>query len=213
MCWLVGGAPPRGSPWPCLLLRGASLNSVHMRGASLESAELQGAGIHGGHLASANLGGGSLQGADLGHAEMYGVDLRSASLAGAQLAWAALQGAMLDGADLRGAGCPEWSWSSPYAERIRISIGRESTLSNVQTEGLTKKRVERVVDELDSLIKSASLGHTLSPYIGEPERRGLPKGHAAILGTYSEEEAAVWIAEHESVMKAIAARGLSVAGS
>ena len=196
----LSGAHLREAQLDRACLQGASLHSVHMRGASLESAELQGAGIRGGHLAGANFRGGWLQCADLGRAEMYGVDLRSASLAGAKLAWAALQGAILEDADLRGAGCPDWSGSSPYAERIRISTGRERTLSNVQTGGLTKKRLERVINDVDSLVKSGSLDRALRPYIGGPDRLGLQKGHGATLGAYSREEAAAWIAEHESVL-------------
>lgn len=181
-------------------LRGASLYFVDMRGASLESADLQGAGIQNGCPAGANIRGGWLQCADLGYAQMYGVDLRSASLAGANLAWAKFQGAILYDADLRGTGCPDWSWSSSYAERVRISIGRESTPSNVHTGELTKRRLDWVLYDLQSPMKIMSLEHALRPYIGEPDRLGLQEGHGGILGAYGGEEAAAWIAEHESVL-------------
>ena len=194
-------------------LREASLVLVHLQGAQLAYAELQGAVIHGGHLAGASIRGGSLKGADLVSAEMYGVDLGSASLEGARLSWAGLHGAILVNADLRGAGDPGWSSSSPYAERIRASIGQESTLSSVQTGGLERQRVDQILNEVDPPSRREGLAQQLRPYIDAPNRTGLHEGHGAILGHYSEEEAAGWIAEHESAMKASAESGSMTPGT
>ena len=190
-------------------LREAYLAHAHLEGAHLEYAELQGAIIHGAHLTGAVIRFGSLQGADLASAEMYGVDLRSASLEGARLSWASLQGAMLDGANLRGAGNPDWNWSATYAERIRASLGKESVLFNVQTGELTRDRVNKIINELESQSMRERLAQQLRPYIDAPYRRGLPEGHRAILGSYNEEEAAGWIAEHESEMNAGSESGSS----
>ena len=194
-------------------LREAYLYSVHLQGAHLAYAELQGAIIDGGHLARASIRCASLQGADLICAQMYGVDLGSASLEGARLSWASLQGANLKNANLRGTGDPDWSSSSPYAERIRASTGKESNLSSVQTGGLGRKRVDQIVNEVDSPSRRDVLAQQLRPYLGAPYRTGLPDGHGAILGYYSEEEAAGWITEHESVMKAGARSGSSTPGT
>lgn len=207
----LSGARLRGARLRHACLREAILVSVHLQGGQLEYAELQGTIVYGGHLTGATIRGGSLQGADLISAEMYGVDLSSASLEGARVSWAGLQGATLDNANLRGAGDPDWSGSAPYAERIRASIGKESNLSYVQSGGLTRDRVEQIVDEVESSERRQSLAQQLRPYIDAPPyRRGLPEGHGAILGYYSQEDAAGWISEHESVMRA-GAEGDSVA--
>ena len=193
-------------------LREASLIWVHLQGALLEDAQLQGAIIQGGHLAAATIRGGSLQGANLSSAELYGVDLISARLEGARLSWANLQGAMLDDANLRGAGDFEWNWSSSYAERIRVSVGKDSIFSSVNTGGLKRERVDQIINELESPLLDPALTAQLHPYIGAPHRLGLPEGHGAILGSYSQVEAARWIAEHESAMKAVAESGSSTPG-
>ena len=183
-------------------LREASLELAFMRGAQLGYAELQGAIIVGGHLAGASLQGSSLQGADLTSAELCGVDLVSANLEGAKLSWARLQAASLGYANLRGAGNAEWGWQSTYAERIRASIGKEGTLSDVQTGGLEKDRVDEIVDQIEGILNRGGLEIRLRPYVGKPDRRGLPKGHGAILGSYGQVEAARWIAQHDSAMEA-----------
>ena len=205
--WL-NGADLRGAQ-----LAGADLRSAQLSKARLEYAELQGAIIVGGRLAGASLRGGLLQGADLTSAELCGVDLVSANLEGARLSWASLQGASLADANLRGAGNAEWSWQSTYAERIQGSIGRESTLSSVQTGGLESAIVDEILDQIEAILKHGGLESRLRPYVGEPDRRGLPKGHGAILGYYSQEEAAAWIAEHDSAMRVRAESGSSMPDS
>ena len=55
-------------------------------------------------------------------------------------------------------------------------------------------------------------GFPLSRF-GDPDRRGLPNGHGAILGYYSQEEATAWIADHDSVMNVRAASGSSMSDS
>ena len=209
----LSGARLNGAQLRRSVLREAALADAHLAEAQLEYAELQGAIIFGGHLTGAVIRFGSLQGADLISAEMYGVDLMEANLEGARLAWASLQGAKLDGANLRGAGDPDWNWSAPYAERIRASIGKESVLLNVQTGGLARDRVEQIVNSLQSQSRRKGLAKQLQPYIDAPDRRGLPEGHGAILGCYNQEEAAEWIAEHESAMKAGAESGSPKPGS
>lgn len=185
-------------------LREASMNGVHLEGAWLDSVELQGANIQNGHLADATLAGGSLQGADLSRAELYRANLARANLAGTRLDWVGFQAALLTGADLRGAGNRDWDCPPPFADRIRGSIGVESSLSNVRTGGLEEERANQVAEELDTAVPDGGLPLWLRQLIGKPGRRGLPEGHGALLGSYGEEEAAGWIAEHDSVMWAVA---------
>ena len=194
-------------------LREAFLVSVHLEGAWLENAELRGAIIHGGHLAGAIIRGGSLQAANLTGAEMHGVYLTSANLEAAALAWACLQGAMLDGASLRGAGDAGWSPSISFAERVRASAGNESRLMTVQTGGLASERVQQIVSAPEGPERRHDLTQRLNRLIDRPYRRVLPDGHRAILGAFSQEEAADWIAEHEAAMNAGTAGSSSPPGS
>ena len=194
-------------------LREATLDSVHMRGAWLEFAHLQGALLDGARLGGASLRGCSLQGAALSNAELCGADLSGAGLEAAKLYRAKLQGAILDRANLRGAGNVGWPWTSLYADRIRLSTGKESNLSSVQTGGLEKDHVDEVLGDVESLMGHALLDGSLQGFVGLPDRSGLAERHGAILGSYGQEEAAEWIAEHESAMNAGAQGGSSVAGA
>ena len=194
-------------------LRDASLVLVHLEGARLEDAQLQGAIIYGGHLAGAIIRRGSLQGADLTGAEMHGVDLSSAGLEAALLAWASLQGAILDDANLRGAGDFASSPYTSFAERVRDAVGNDSHPTTVQTGGLASERVQQIVSALISLDRRQDLTQQLNRFINGPDRRGLPDGHGAILGAFTQEEATDWIAEHEAAMNAGTDGSSSPAGS
>ena len=93
----------------------------------------------------------------------------------------------------------------PFAERIRMSIGKESGLSKMINGPLEQKRVDQLVDELLPPEKKYGLKMALMPYSRashRPDRYGLPQNHGAILGSYTEKEAEQWIAEHEAAMTA-----------
>ena len=175
---------------------------VHMQGAYLEKAQLQGANIQGGDLTAAFLVGAHLQGVDLSNAKMYGATLTSTMMQGAQLSWTYLQGAFLRNANLQGAGTHDWDFSTPFADRIRSSTGKETDLSRVVDGGMARERVEQIVNELLSPDKQHVLEQQLGPYIGRPHRRGLPEDHGAVIGTYTVEDAEEWITEHEAAMTA-----------
>jgi len=181
-------------------LREGNLIMVHMQGTCLEKAQLQGANIQGGHLTAAFLVDAHLQGADLSNAEMYGVTLTSAMMQGARLSWTYLQGAFLRNANLQGAGTNDWDYSTRFADRIRSSIGRESDLSKVVDGGMTRERVNQIVNELSSPDKRQALEQQLGPYIDRSHRLGLLEGHGAVIGYYTAEDAEEWITEHEAAM-------------
>ena len=181
-------------------LREAQLFMVQMQGAYLAGACLQGANIMDGLLTAAYLQGAYLQGADLSNAKMYGATLTSAKMQGAKFSWTYLQGASLDNANLQGAGDHHWDSSTPFAERIRGSIGKESDLSQVADGGMTREVVEKLVNELLSPEKKDVLKDQLRPYIDKRQQFGLPENHRAIIGSYTEENAKQWIAEHEAAM-------------
>ena len=186
-------------------LREAHLTSAHMQGASLEKAQLQGSNIQAGNLTAANLREASLQGAFLFSAQMYGADLTSARLQAVQLSCAQLQGVTLDSANLQGAGNPKWNAFAGFSERIRESIGEESDLSQVVDGGLTAEKIEQLVNEMSSQTKRVRLSSRLGPYRNSRHRVGFPQDHGAIVGPYTEEDAALWIAEHEAAMSHTAA--------
>ena len=181
-------------------LREGYLSMVHMQGAYLEKAQLQGANIQGGDLTAAFLVGAHLQGVDLSNAKMYGATLTSTMMQGAQLSWTYLQGAFLRNANLQGAGTHDWDFSTPFADRIRSSIGKETAPSRVVDGGLARERVEQIVNELLSPDEQHVLEQQLGPYIGRPHRRGFPEDHGAVIGTYTAEDAEEWITEHEVAM-------------
>ncbi len=93
-----------------------------------------------------------------------------------------------------------WDSPTPFADRIRGSIGKESDLSKVVDGGMTRERVNQLVNELSSPEKQNVLEQQLQPYINKPHRLGLPENHGAVIGSYTEEDAAEWIAEHEEAL-------------
>ena len=181
-------------------LREAQLFMVHMQGAYLQEACLQGANIMGGRLTAAYLAGAYLQAADLSHAQMYGATLTSAMTQGANFSWTYLQGAFLDNSNLQGVGNHDWDSSTSFTDRIRRSIGKESDLSKVVDGGMTRERVQQLANEMLSPEKKDVLKEKLRPYIDKRLEFGLPENHRAVIGSYTEENAAQWIAEHEAAI-------------
>ena len=185
-------------------LREACLIEVSMQGANLVGAQLQGADILAGNLTAAYLRGAYLQGADLAHAQMFGATLSSVRAQGARLSWTYLQGAFLDEANLQGAGQHHWEASSPFCDRVLVSVGKASDVSGVKDGALTATRVLDLVDEVLSAEKKQALELRLEPYIDKPSRRELPEKHGSVLGSYTDEEARIWITEHETAMASVA---------
>ena len=72
----------------------------------------------------------------------------------------------------------------------------------VVDDGIEDACMEQLIDELLSQEKKNDLRVKLGPYTDNPDqkRRRLPENHRAIIGSYTEEEAEQWIAEHEAAM-------------
>ncbi len=184
-------------------LQEANLERVHMQGANLSYAQLQGANIQGGELTVARLRRACSQGAVFCWTKMYGAELFETKIQGAKFGWTFLQGADLDKANLQGAVGHDWTHSTPFVDRIRGSIGKETTLlKKVVDGGIEDACMEQLIDELLSQEKKNDLRVKLGPYTDNPDqkRRRLPENHRAIIGSYTEEEAEQWIAEHEAAM-------------
>ena len=181
--------------------REACLVNAEMQGAKLPEAQLQGANIYGGDLTIAFLAAANLQGANLSHAKMYATSLVYTNMQGVSISQAFLQTAIFDNANLQGADNDDWKPSVSFADRIRKLIGKTSNLSHIDNGQLTQEHVEQLVGELYSLDEEIELRNILGRHVDKPYYWGLPKGHNANIGSYTEQDAQKWIAEHEAAMK------------
>ena len=188
-------------------LREAELGLAHMQGAEFLEAGMQGANIQYGRLATASFTYAHLQGAYLAGAMMHGAYLIGTRMEGANLSGTYLQATRLMAADLRGAGAHQWDSSTPFADRIRVSVGNESDLSGAGSEGMySVEYVQQMADEILSTEKQAHLKRQFRQYLDNPDPPLVPENHGAILGFYKEREATQWISEHEAAMQGLPAR-------
>ena len=193
-------------------LQGARLVQTHLQRANLFGAELvstvlvranlQGAYVVQGRLQKARLFEASLQAADFRMAWLQGADLTKTCLQAAEFYLTRLQEASLKGAYLQGVNHrrgDDWS-HTPFAERIRESIGKESDLFGVTfAGGLEEQCLGLFVKELPDGA-ARDLREKLTRHVGKPAIHQLPKNSGAITGAYTEEEAEQWIAEYEKAM-------------
>ena len=183
-------------------LQDANLRLVRLQGANLEKARLQGAYLFSAWLQATDLREAHMQGANLASTRLQGADLSNARLQGADITSASLIGADLNQACLKGVGSQSWSISTPFADRIRMSICKETDLSKVLFGGIEQKKV-------DDLIKGLSPGTAevlrinLKLHIGKPPSNKLPENSGAITSFYTKEDAEKWIAEYEKAMSEV----------
>ena len=183
-------------------LQGADLISAYMQGANLPQVRLQGANLMGAHLQAAYLHDAHLQGTVLDSARMQAAFLSEARMQGAKLSYTQMQGAILDNANLQGAGTQDWSSSTPFAERIKKLIGKESDLSTVLSGGIDQKVADALEEGLSDE-KAKILRESLRPHIDKPFCRGLPANSGANTRAFTEEEAKEWIAEYEEAISQV----------
>ena len=204
-------------------LQGADLTEAHLQAANLNKACLQGATLREADLQEADLCKTYLQGADLSEARMQRAALNKARmqgscllgtglqgaylffvhLQGANILMTCLQGAALDKARLQGAGCKNWSVETPFADRIKDSIGQENDLSETIFEGALSQEDVDFLSEGLSDRGAKGLRWRLKPHIDEQESNELPEDSGAITGTYSKKNAKKWIAEYEKAMSEV----------
>ena len=183
-------------------LQDANLRLARLQGANLKKARLQSAYLFSAWLQATDLQKAHMQGANLASARLQGANLKKALLQGADITWASLIGADLNQACLEGVGSQSWSISIPFADRIRMSICKETDLSKVWFGGIEQ-------EEMDALIKGLSPGTAeilrikLKLHIGKPESNQLPENSGAIIGSYTKEDAEKWIAEYEGAMSEV----------
>ena len=184
-------------------LQGAKLISAYLQGGTLFQARLQRANLWMARLHAAYLQDAHLQGANLADVKLQGAILLEARMQGAKLSYTQMQGAILDKANLNGAGTQEWSSSTPFAERIRKSIDKESDLSKVVFfGGIGRKFADSLVEGLSDE-KAMILRASLRPHIDKPFSFGLPENSDAITSAYTKKEAEEWIAEYEKAMSEV----------
>ena len=190
-------------------MRGASLREANiclanMQECSLQEAQLQGVAGFGGLLTAATLSEAQLQGASLPGADLSGAILARAEMQGAKLSSADLRDTILDDLNLRGAGETEWSSRNSFAERMRMSAGKNSDLSTVAFRGeMLRECVEEVVG--GGLAEDRNNGSSRGPAKngGKWSGHGLPEGASVVVGRYTHEDAERWIAEHERAMSEV----------
>ena len=183
-------------------MQGADIRMTKLQGATLSQVRLEGVDLSGAHLQAAYLNEAHLQGANLASVRLQGAILSGARLQSANLLYTHMQGAILRKANLKGAGNQEWSSSTPFAERIIKSIGKESELSTVSSGGICQ-RVADALEEGLSDEKARILREMLGADIDKPFGRGLPENSGAITGAYTEEEAEKWIDEYEEAISEV----------
>lgn len=178
------------------------LESTHLQGAYFKRARLQGSYLMGTSLQGAYLDNADLQGAYLDNVKLYGAYLVNARLQGAHLFFLYLLGASLSGVKLQGAGEQSWTSSTPFADRIRMSIGQETNLSRLWFGSIEQKAVDCLVEGLSD-DKATLIRECLRPHIGKSRIHQLPEDSGAITGSYTKEEAEQWIAEYEQAMSEV----------
>ncbi len=194
-------------------LQGTALFGANMQRADLWGANLQGAGLSEAgpnlkrtNLQGADLFGADLRAADLGGVQMQGANLHQAQLQGAYLRGMQLQGAFLGKVQMQGAGCErekDYSDLFSFAKRVRQSNGKDSDLSKVIfSGGLTEEDIASFVRDLSGP-KKARWRKKLASHIGKSKSNELPKNSWAITGTYTKEDAELWIAEYEKEMAGV----------
>ena len=194
-------------------LREASLSDACLHESDLLDADLKGACLIRAGLLGVNLNGASVQASVLSHANLqgsiienaglHGADLSSAFLQGASLAFGALQGANLAGARLEEAGMKNWNKLTPFADRIRESIGQRTNLStNVFANGLTREQIDSLAQGL-SESRAENLRSKLMSHIGGSASHKLPEGSGANTRSYTQEEAEKWIAEYHKAVSVL----------
>ena len=193
-------------------LWGAQLHRANLWGAQLHGANLWAAQLHGANLWAAQLHGAFLQaarlhGADLRGAELHEANLRDAQLHGANLLGAELHGADLAGVLLHGASSYMRKLSEPFEASINGRIGEQSDLSRaIFAGGLTPKDVASIGKGLPDG-EAKRLREGMEAHIGKPASHELPEKSGAIIGAYTKEEAARWIAEYKTALSAVSGGG------
>lgn len=186
-------------------LQGSNLFDANLAGACLIRAGLQGANLNGTSLQASRLDHAKLQGSVIENTRLHGAVLSGAFLQGTLFALCSLQGANLARARLEGAGSKDWNRLTPFAVRIRKSIGQITDLStNIFAYGLTPEKVESLVKGL-SEEKQRNLRTKLVQHIGGSPSNELPEGNNANSGSYAQDEAEKWIAEYHKTVSAISA--------
>ena len=166
-------------------LRESRLNGSNLSQARLGKANLIGAWLHGAHFFEAQL-----HGADLFEAQLHGAHLLRTQLHGADLSEAQLLGASSRPGDLYE--------DEPFEAVINTRIGKESDLSGAIFEGgLTQEDVDSIGKGLPDK-QGEKLRANLEEHIGKPLSNDLPENRGAIIGAYTKEKAAQWIAEYNS---------------
>ena len=169
LCPDLQGSYLKGADLSRARLGNAALFEANLNDANLEEANLLGANLLSADLKKAFLYLGRMQGAVLFETSLQGANLMQAHLQGSILHKTQLWGANLGGTQLQGVTTAKFGMSREFSNRIRSLIDQDSDLSGVDLgEEMHQKKVESIV-----------------------------KDGGAITGSFSKEEAEIWIAKYE----------------
>ena len=172
-------------------LSAAQLDEAWMQGTNLGGTDLQGANLCGAHLQGARLGGFNLQASRQ--------SVRRVSTTDSLGLRTGVQGAKLDRAEMQGVRLSPFD--TPFADRIRATMGQESDLGHIEfSGGLSSDDLDRLTEGLSSLAK-VRLRSLLEPHVGEPVVVDAPAN--VVTGAYTREDAEGWIREFECSMAGV----------
>ena len=137
-------------------------------------------------LTGADLQQASLEGANLDKTHLEGADLWEAGCKERIFTEHACKESHLSGACLQG--CGDWPHGTPFGERIRMRIGKESDLSGVVFGGgISQADVDSHVAGLSDE-KAEVLRERREPHIDVPANHEPPEDSGAKFGAYTKEE-------------------------
>ena len=182
-------------------LQGADLNKAQLQGAWLECACMQGAYLRGTQLHGADISDAELQGAFIYEAVLQGVDLTGAEMQGAFIRNSDFQEATFDNVSLEGVTSQTNTIS--FETQIIDRIGEESDLLGMNfTGGLKQESIDDLVNVLEDDY-GKELGASLTRHVNQPVSHELPEDSSAKVGSYTREQAVVWIKKYEEAISGV----------
>ena len=200
----------------------ANLAGAHMRATDLGDSYLQGSNLNGAQMQAIDLSRSCLQSSTMARTQMQGAYLLGTRMQGAYLSETQMQGAYLYRTEMQGtlfakvhmqgAGNSVWDIDMSFPERIKKAIGKESDFSEVILRGgLSQENVDFLAKGLSDARKDCPdtgvsycgdaqmLREMLEPHIDKPTDWNLREGMEVYTGSYTKEEAEVWIAVYDRV--------------
>lgn len=200
----------------------ANLAGAHMQATDLGDSYLQGSNLNGAQMQGIDLSRSCLQTSTMARTQMQGAYLLGTRMQCAHLLETQMQGAYLYRTEMQetrfakvhmqGAGNSVWDIDMSFPERIKGAIGKETDFSEVILRGgLSQENVDFLAKGLSDVRKDCPdagvsycgdtqmLREMLKPHIDKPTDWNLREGMEVYTGSYTKEEAEVWISVYDRV--------------